>query len=162
MLLTHYQTTILDSSKLKVFADDNFKFDENGRKLSKRVENTVGKGEIARYEQFLLFPQCFQKACFPGASKGVIVWEWVKLDWSNTLSFGKRLNVWFSQSEVMLLSSLQHLGGKAEKCYLKWLVNTYHKRTSRSAQLECFLLQTTSGFNFLPQYIKTVICNFRI
>ena len=23
------------------------------------LENTVGKGEIARYEQFLLFPQCF-------------------------------------------------------------------------------------------------------
>ena len=62
----------------KEFGDDNFKFDENGRKLSKRVENTVGKGEIAHYEQFLLFPQCFQKACFPGASKGVIVWEWVK------------------------------------------------------------------------------------
>ena len=38
----------------------------------------MGKGDIARYEQFLLFPQCFQKACFPGASKGVIVWEWVK------------------------------------------------------------------------------------
>ena len=37
----------------------------------------MGKGEIAHYEQFLLFPQCFQKACFPGASKGVIVWEWV-------------------------------------------------------------------------------------
>ena len=69
---------ILDSSKLKEFADDNFKFDENGRKLSKWVENTVGKGEIARNEQFLLFPQCFQKACFPGASKGVTVWEWVK------------------------------------------------------------------------------------
>ena len=69
---------ILDSFKLKEFADDNFKFDENGRKLSKRVENTVGKGEIARYEQFLLFPQCFQNACFPGASKGVIVGEWVK------------------------------------------------------------------------------------
>ena len=29
----------------------------------KRVENTVEKGEIARYEQFLLFPQCFQKTC---------------------------------------------------------------------------------------------------
>ena len=43
-----------------------------------KVENTVGKGEIARYEQFLLFPQCFEKACFPGASKGVILWEWVK------------------------------------------------------------------------------------
>ena len=73
--LTHYQTTnFIDSSKLKEFADDNFKFDENGTKLSKQEENTVGKGEIARYEQFLLFPQCFQKACFPGVSKGVIVW----------------------------------------------------------------------------------------
>ena len=40
---------ILDSSKLKKFADDNFKFDKNGRKLSKQVENTVGKGEIAHY-----------------------------------------------------------------------------------------------------------------
>ena len=69
---------ILDASKLKEFADDNFKVDKNGRKLSKRVENTVGKGEIARYAQFLLFPQCFQKACFPGVLKGVIVWEWVK------------------------------------------------------------------------------------
>ena len=65
-------------SKLKEFTDDNFKLDENGRKLSKQVKNTVGKREIARYEQFLLFPQCFEKACFPGASKGVVVWEWVK------------------------------------------------------------------------------------
>ena len=77
-LLTHYQTTNFRLFKLKEFADDNFKFDKNGRKLSKRVENTVGKGEIARYKQFLLFPHCFQKACFPGASIGVIVWEWVK------------------------------------------------------------------------------------
>ena len=38
----------LDSSKLKKFADDNFKYVENGRKLSMQVENTVGKGEIAR------------------------------------------------------------------------------------------------------------------
>ena len=68
---------ILDKSKLNEFADDNFKFDENGRQLSKRVENTSGKGEIACYKQFLLSPECFQKACFPGASKGVIVWEWV-------------------------------------------------------------------------------------
>ena len=49
---------ILDSSKLKELADHNFKFAKNGRKLSKWVENTAGKGEIARYEQFLLVPQC--------------------------------------------------------------------------------------------------------
>ena len=63
---------ILDWSKLKVFAVDNFKLDKNGRKLYKWVENrklykwvenTAGKGEIAHYEQFLLFPQCFQKTC---------------------------------------------------------------------------------------------------
>ena len=51
---------ILDSSKLKEFADDNLELHENGRKFFKRVENTVGKGETVRYEQFLLFPQCFQ------------------------------------------------------------------------------------------------------
>ena len=52
---------ILDSSKLNEFIDDNFKFDEIARKFSKWVENAVGKGAIAHYEQFLLFPQCFQK-----------------------------------------------------------------------------------------------------
>ena len=68
---------ILNSSKLKQSADDNSKLEENSRKFPKRAENTVGKGEIARYEQVLLYPRCFQKASFPQASKGVIVWEWV-------------------------------------------------------------------------------------
>ena len=69
---------ILDWSKLKPSANDNFEFDVHSRKFSNLVENTVGKGEIARNKQFLLFPECFQKPCFPGASKGVTVWEWVK------------------------------------------------------------------------------------
>ena len=59
---------ILDWSKLKQSADDNFKFDENSWKFSERVENTVGKGEIARYEQFLLFP-VFSKGLFPRGVK---------------------------------------------------------------------------------------------
>ena len=29
----------------------------------KRVENTVRKGEIAHYKQFLVFPVCFQMTC---------------------------------------------------------------------------------------------------
>ena len=69
---------ILDSSKSKEFTDDNLKFDENGRKVYRWVENIVGKGETAHYKQFLFFPLCFQKACFPGASNSVTVWEWVK------------------------------------------------------------------------------------
>ena len=46
---------------MKEFADDNFKFDENGGNVSKRVENTVGKGEIARYEQFLFSHSVFYR-----------------------------------------------------------------------------------------------------
>ena len=57
LLLKHFpKRQILDSSKLKEFTDDNFIFHETGRKFSKRIENTLGKGEIARNEQFLLFP----------------------------------------------------------------------------------------------------------
>ena len=43
--------------------------DKMGIKLSDRVENIVGKGEIARHKQFLLFPQCFQKRSAADASK---------------------------------------------------------------------------------------------
>ena len=50
---------MLDSSKLKEFADENFNFDENGERLFKKEENTVGKGEI-------VFPQFFQKTCTAG------------------------------------------------------------------------------------------------
>ena len=78
MFLTLSQMTILDSSKLKELADNNFEFHANGSKFSKQVENTVGRGETARYEQFLLFPQCFQKSCFPGVSKGVTVGNGLK------------------------------------------------------------------------------------
>ena len=38
---------MLDSSKSKELADNNLKFDENGRIVSEREENNVGKGEIA-------------------------------------------------------------------------------------------------------------------
>ena len=80
--LTHYQTT-----DFRLFqAYDNFKFDENGRKLSKQVENTVGKGEIACYSVFKrLVSQRRQK---------VSLWEWVTslpkeniLDWSKFKAF---------------------------------------------------------------------------
>ena len=41
----------------------------------KGVENTVGKGEIARYEQFLRFPQCLQKTSTADTYKPGLVWE---------------------------------------------------------------------------------------
>ena len=42
-----------------------------GIQLSDYVENIGGKGEIASYKQFLLFPQCFQKLSGVDASKRV-------------------------------------------------------------------------------------------
>ena len=42
------------------------------------VENTVGKGEIARYEQFLLFPWYFQMTYTADTTKPGLVWERVK------------------------------------------------------------------------------------
>ena len=85
LLLTFPNRQILDSSKLKAFADDNFKIDENGREFSKFVENTVRTGEIARYEQFLLFPHCFQKFCtathkFQGLFGKGLIETWVKFE----------------------------------------------------------------------------------
>ena len=79
----------------------------------KGLENTVGKGKIARYEQFLLLPQCFQKACFPRASNCVIVWEWVKLTSANAFNFvlskilllGKELRVKIFIDGVFSLSN---------------------------------------------------------
>ena len=42
---------------------------DGGIQLSDLVEHVVGKEEIARYEQFLLFPQCFQKLSVVDALK---------------------------------------------------------------------------------------------
>ena len=52
----------------KEFADDNFKLDKTGEMLPERVENTVGKVEIARYEQFL-FPSSVFKRLVQQTSK---------------------------------------------------------------------------------------------
>ena len=48
---------ILHFTKLREFADDKNKFDDNSEKISNSGENSVIKGEIARYEQFI--------SCFP-------------------------------------------------------------------------------------------------
>ena len=85
-------------------------------KFSKRIENTVGKGEIARYEQFLLFPQYFQKVCFTGASKGVIVWEWV----NTCLKFEVLHNFW---GEIDNMKSFLYIFNAFSSCFFNPLPN---------------------------------------
>ena len=52
---------ILDSSKVKEFADDYFKFDENGLKLSKCIENNAGKGELLVKSNFSFSHSVFKR-----------------------------------------------------------------------------------------------------
>ena len=85
---------ILGSSKLKEFADDNFKFDENGRKLSKRLENTVGKGEIARNEQFSFSHSVFKRFVSQGRQKASLC--------GNVLIFLLSLSRWFPIAVILL------------------------------------------------------------
>ena len=65
---------------MKEFAIHNFKFDENGRKFSKLVENTGKRIEITCYKQFLCFSLCFQKTSTADTVKQALVWERINDD----------------------------------------------------------------------------------
>ena len=55
--LTLSQTTHFRIFQTQRVCRRQFQVYENGRKFSKPVENAVEKGEIARKEEFLPFPQ---------------------------------------------------------------------------------------------------------
>ena len=99
----------------------------------------MGKGEIARYERFLLFPQCFLKACFPGASKGVIVWEWHRQRHFNSLPNGKILDLTklkaFADDKINVTKMLQFALGSVENIVGK----------GENAGYQCFRKATSSG-----------------
>ena len=65
---------IIALAKLKAFADDKINMTVKLKFVLGRVEHIVGKGENAGYQHFLLFPQLFQKASYPGSLKVGIVW----------------------------------------------------------------------------------------
>ena len=56
--------TILAFSKLIAFADDKFDVTQNIKFIFHKIQNIVGKGENAGYQDSLIFPQCFQKRPF--------------------------------------------------------------------------------------------------
>ena len=60
---------ILGSSNSAANKNMMLKLWTNGVQLFDSVENIVGRGEIACYEQFLLFPRCFQKLSVGDESK---------------------------------------------------------------------------------------------
>ena len=60
--------------KLKAFADDKLNIAKMTISFFNRIENTVGKGENAGYQHFLLFPHCFPNSFSLRPSKVGILW----------------------------------------------------------------------------------------
>ena len=81
--LTLSQTKIIRLFQTEDSADDNFKCDENGRKFSKKGRKHWG---IARYELFLLFPQCFKEDCTADTLKPGLVWKRINCPWERAPS----------------------------------------------------------------------------
>ena len=69
------QDKILDQTKLKAFADEKLYVTKMIISVSDRVENIVGKAEIACKSNFSICHNDFKSVFFPDPSKGVIVWE---------------------------------------------------------------------------------------
>ena len=103
----------------------------------------MGKGKIARYEHFLLFPNCFQKACFPGASKGVVVWEWVNeavADYASFEMFGNLLlekvldlyspsySIWITSLKMEPNICCQNIGIFGVICKIITLYDSYYQK----------------------------------
>ena len=74
------------------------------------------KGLQTRYEQFLLFPQCFQNVCFPGVSKGVVVWGWVNCYWT----YGRL------SDRIMSLEKGQNAGKGENVCCKNLIISFFH------------------------------------
>ena len=90
-------------------------------------ENIVRKGEIARHEQFRLFPQCFhlnQKIVNPFVHIFDIISLFAaELEKPKIGISGKGLTVRFCQPKSVLLSNIGHLTGQEGKSCLKCRMN---------------------------------------
>ena len=65
IMISLWKDKILHWSKMKALADDILDVVKIMISLWDRLENTMGKGENAENQHFLLFPQCFPKSFFP-------------------------------------------------------------------------------------------------
>ena len=69
---------LLDTSKLKAFADDNSRFNENGRKFFKRLKKHCGKRRNCSLRAISPFPTLFSNGLYGRHVKTGLVWERVK------------------------------------------------------------------------------------
>ena len=74
----------------------------------------MGKGEIARDEQFLLFPQCFQNTYTADTSKPGLVWE--RVNSTKRHNFNASTDDKFGVAEIMgfVFERVENIEGKGE------------------------------------------------
>ena len=102
---------------MKEFAGDDFNYFENVRKLFKQVENTVGKGEIAHYEQFLFFPQCFKKLALQTCKNQGLFGKGLNISLNSDC---KSIHPVFREIFPAATTFLQASGLQAFKNYILW------------------------------------------
>ena len=81
-------------------ADNSFNFDRNSRKLSRRVNNTMEKGEINSNEKFLLFSHCCQENVTANMRTHRVLWDMLNV--LEALSVQSDLNAYCLQSNLTL------------------------------------------------------------
>ena len=105
MLLTHYQTTNLRLIQTE-FADDNLKYDENGRNLSKRVKICWKKEKLLLTSNFSFSHSVFKRLVSQGCQKVSLCGNGLTL-YHTVATFNNPCQEAFEK----------HSGGKNAKCF---------------------------------------------
>ena len=75
---------ILESSKLKAFADDNFKFNENGRKFAKKGRKHCGKRR--NLQAISPFPTVFSRLVLQTGKNQGLFGKGLNMRWTDPLT----------------------------------------------------------------------------
>ena len=103
-MLTHYQTTNFRLFQTERVRRRQFQIWRKWKKVIQTGRKHCGKRRNCSLRAISPFPAVFQKACFPGVSEGVIVWEWVKFC-LKLLSIWRNLTL--SQTTILDLPKLR-------------------------------------------------------
>ena len=107
--------------------------------FSKQIENTVGKDEIAPYEQFCFFPQCFQKACTSERVNSLPNYK--ILDWSKLKAFADD-KIKVTEKLKFVLERVENIVGRGENAAFQHflLVSQCFQKASYTRSLKVWIM----------------------
>ena len=157
--LTHYQKTNFRLFQIERVCRRQFQIWRKWQKVIQMGRKHCGKRRNCSLRAISPFsPSVFLKACFPGASKGVIVWEWVKQHeicrlqmpsiWSHTkkLSFGKELKV--PGKEALKKNKNNIAGKRINSCNQHFLTMFFYPKTNCTNRAKLELSSAVFIFSF--------------